>query len=179
MSNLNLRISNVGTKYYLEVFGKLNEDTNFNRVDLSSASEIVVSFKNVTQVQSCGVREWIKLIKPLSHIAFTFLNCPKIIIDQINMVDGFLPKNGKIESFYVPYYSEISNSTSHILYRYGADFDYNGLIRFRDIKDNEGNTMELDIIEHRYFRFLNCDTDKNGGFFEMEFNKKLNYPTSA
>ena len=31
-----------------------------------------------------------------------FRNCPKVIIDQINMVKGFLPENAIVESFLRP-----------------------------------------------------------------------------
>jgi hypothetical protein len=175
VANLNLRLKNVGTKYYLELFGKLNEDTNFSKVDLTQATEIVANFKNVTQIQSCGVREWIKLIKPYSNIPFIFLNCPKAVIDQINMVDGFLPKNGKVESFYVPYFSETNGSTMNVLFRFGSDFDLSGVLRYREIKDSEGNSMAIDVVEHKYFRFLN----QNKSAYQIAQNKLSSFPFST
>jgi hypothetical protein len=173
MKNQNLHLSHVGTKYYLEIFGKLNEDTNFNKVDLSIATEIVVSFKDVKQIQSCGVREWIKLIKPYQNIPFVLLNCPKIIIDQINMVDGFLPQLARVESFYVPYYSEFSNATFHVLYHFGSEFDHSGILRYKEVKDHEGNTMDLDVIEYRYFRFLAKCPESNFSYFSNFRNYQI------
>jgi hypothetical protein len=154
MSKQNLKIKNVGTKYYLELIGDLDEDAKFEDLYMPDATEITVNFDKVTHIQSCGIREWIQLINPYIKLPFVYVNCPKIIIDQINMLDGFLPKNGKVESFYVPYYNEESGHEKQILFTYGTQFDKNGIYPPKEVRDGDGNLMEMDVVEAKYFKFL-------------------------
>lgn len=109
MTNSNLKIQSVSSKINIDVFGNLDEDSNFSQIDLSLAQEIIFNFQNVNKIQSCGIREWIKMIRKINKNAVVvFINCPKVVIDTVNMIDGFLPAQGKIESLYVPYFSEIT-----------------------------------------------------------------------
>jgi hypothetical protein len=150
----NLRVKNIGTKYYLELVGDIDEDVNFSTFRVTDATEITVSFEEVTRIQSCGIREWIQLINPYVKLPITYVKCPKIIVDQINMIDGFLPKNGRVESFYVPYYNEESGSERQVLFTYGTEFDKDGIYPPKEVKDADGNLMEMDVLDFKYFKFL-------------------------
>lgn len=150
----NLKIKNAGTKYYFELCGDLDEDTHFSSLKIPDATEITVNFEKVTRIQSCGIREWIQLINPYNKLPFIYINCPKIIVDQINMLDGFLPPNGRVLSFYVPYYNDESGQERQVLFTYGSEFDQDGIYPPADIRDKEGNLMEMDVVESKYFKFL-------------------------
>jgi anti-anti-sigma regulatory factor len=92
-----------GDEVKVKLQGHIDEDAQFNSLALGSAKKVVLDLDSVTAINSCGIREWIKWIRtaqPSSQIVYQ--NCPKVIVDQINMVAGFLPDNGKVESFYVP-----------------------------------------------------------------------------
>jgi hypothetical protein len=154
MGTENLKVKNIGTKYYLELIGDLDEDTRFVNLHMPDATEVIVNFDKVTRIQSCGIREWIQLINPYTKLPFVYVKCPKIIIDQINMLSGFLPESGKIESFYVPYYNEESGDEKQILFTYGTEFDKNGIYPPKEVKDSNGNLMEMDVVETKYFKFL-------------------------
>lgn len=136
--------------------GHIDEDAQFSGLDFEGAPEIKVDLENVSAINSCGIREWIKWIRTApatSKIVYT--KCPKIIVDQINMVAGFLPDNGSVESFYVPYYNEDSGNEKMVLFRSGVEFQGNEVKAPEDIKDDEtGDAMEMDVIEAKYFRFL-------------------------
>jgi hypothetical protein len=162
MTNSNLKIKSINSKFYIQVVGSLDEDSNFSQIDLSFASEIFFDFKNITGIQSCGVREWLKLIKNIKNIPIYFNNCPKIIIDQINMVDGFLPKNAHVASFYVPYYSEATEEETHLLYEVKAN--QNQCLKLKEVHDSLGNPMELGVLEQRYFQFLKRHIKQACGF---------------
>jgi hypothetical protein len=154
MLNQILRVKNVGSRYYLELSGDLDEDTQFAKLEMPDATEVIVNFEKVTRIQSCGIREWIQLINPFIRLCFAYINCPKIIIDQINMIDGFLPKNGTVQSFYVPYFNEESGSEKQILFTYGTEFDKNGVYPPNEVRDESGNLMEMDVVEAKYFKFI-------------------------
>ena len=84
----------------------------------------------------------------------TFNQCPKVIVDQINMVDGFLPSNAKVNSFFVPYYHDDSGSEKNVLFRYGQEFSEASVNPPPEVKDDDGNAMEMDVIESKYFKFI-------------------------
>ncbi|MCB0366529.1 MAG: hypothetical protein H6624_18390 [Bdellovibrionaceae bacterium] len=157
MGEFNVNKKEDGGALVMTFAGQIDEDANFSGVDFGSASSIVLDLDKVASINSCGIREWIKWIRTApSGSAITYRNCPKVIVDQINMVAGFLPDNGTVESFYVPYYCEESGNEKMILFRKGVEFKDGGeVLPPGDVKcDESGEEMEMDVIEAKYFKFL-------------------------
>ncbi|MNL21183.1 hypothetical protein D3C87_1424610 [compost metagenome] len=113
-----------------------------------------MELEGVKSINSCGIREWIKWMGTASGAQIVFKNCPKVIVDQINMVDGFLPANGRVSSFFVPYYNDDSGTEKNVLFTFGKEFTESGVTPPAGIKDEDGNEMEMDVIESKYFKFL-------------------------
>lgn len=145
-----------GSSVVFEFSGHIDEDAQFNGLDFGQAEEFKINLEKVSAINSCGIREWIKWIRTAPESSkIVYSNCPKVIVDQINMVAGFLPDNAKVESFYVPYYSEDSGNEKMILFREGQEFDGSEVKAPDEIKDEEtGDMMEMDVIEAKYFKFL-------------------------
>lgn len=147
-----------GSKLVLEVKGNVDEDASFQPPDLGSNTTVVLDLEGVTAINSVGIREWIKWVKTMpSSVALSVRRCPKIIVDQINMVAGFLPSGTTIESFYVPYYADTSGTEKMVLFENGKEFKGGEVFAPGEVKDDSGETMEMDVIEAKYFKFL-----KNG-----------------
>src|SRR5687768_7774371 len=95
-----------GQQLVLEVKGNIDEDANFTPPDLGSFTNVTLDLEGVTAINSVGIREWIKWMKGFpASVKLGVRKCPKIIVDQINMVAGFLPAGTTVQSFYVPYYA--------------------------------------------------------------------------
>lgn len=156
----NVMLKNEGDKVVVKLLGVLDEEVTFAAYSLNGAPNIVFDFSDVKGINSCGIREWIRWIGPHSKVAMVYKNCPKIIVDQINMVDGFLPSNGFVESFYVPYYSDETDEEKHILFSYGQEFSENGIHYPTQVLDSKNNPMDIDVIESKYFRFLQKGLNK-------------------
>jgi hypothetical protein len=140
----------------VKLSGHIDEDATFNGLELTSANQVVLELEGVTAINSCGIREWIKWIRTAPNGAkIVYKKCPKVIVDQINMVAGFLPDNGKVESFFVPYYSDESGNEKMILFQEGKEFKGTEVFPPQQIKDESGSEMEMDVIEAKYFKFLN------------------------
>ncbi len=140
----------------VKLSGHIDEDATFNGLELNGANKVVLELEGVTAINSCGIREWIKWIRTAPGGAnIVYKKCPKVIVDQINMVAGFLPDNGKVESFYVPYYSDESGNEKMILFQEGKEFKGNEVFPPSAVKDEAGSEMEMDVIEAKYFKFLN------------------------
>lgn len=145
-----------GSSLVLTLDGTIDEDASFSPPDVGGFSSVILDLERITAINSVGIREWIKWIKsfpPASELSVR--NCPKVIVDQINMVAGFLPKGTKVQSFYVPYYSDASGSEKMVLFEAGKEFREGSVFPPEEVKDESGELMEMDVIEAKYFKFLN------------------------
>lgn len=144
-----------GSELIFDIKGNVDEDASFTPPDIGSNTLVTLDLEKVSAINSVGIREWIKWIKAFPpSVRLTVRRCPKIIVDQINMVAGFLPQGTVIQSFYVPYYSDASGSEKMVLFENGKEFRDGELFPPSDVKDESGETMEMDVIEAKYFKFL-------------------------
>lgn len=155
MSKFELKINKNADAAKIIIAGTIDEDVDFAEYSIAGLNQMEFDLNSVKSINSCGIREWIKWLGTNSKAKMTYVNCPKIIIDQINMVDGFLPTNGKVLSFYVPYYNDESGSEKNVLFRHGNEFTDTGVTPPGKVVDDTGNPMEMDVIETKYFKFLN------------------------
>lgn len=154
MGKLEVKSDKAGEKLNLTLAGSIDEDTDFNQIPFGGAKEIEIKMGGVKSINSCGIREWIKWISTAGGANIQWHECPKVIVDQINMVDGFLPNNAKVLSFFVPYYNDEMGSEKNVLFRFGTEFTANSVTPPASVKDDEGNLMEMDVIEAKYFKFI-------------------------
>lgn len=145
----------VDTRLFIKISGSIDEDSNFQPVEAASFKGLVLDLEGVTAINSVGIREWIKWTKTLPPaVPVTLCKCPKIIVDQINMVSGFLPAGAQVESFFVPYYSDASGNEKMVLFTRGKEFKDGQLNPPEQVTDESGEAMELDVIETKYFKFI-------------------------
>ncbi len=144
-----------GDELVIRLAGHIDEDATFNDLGLAGAGKITLELEGVSAINSCGIREWIKWVRTAPETAkIVYKKCPKVIVDQINMVAGFLPSNAKVESFFVPYYSDASGAEKMILFTEGKEFNGPEVHAPAEVKDDSGEVMEMDVIEAKYFKFL-------------------------
>jgi hypothetical protein len=156
MGNFKANLSSSGNVDILNLEGHIDEDANLTTIPKGKSSVLEINFQKVVAINSCGIREWIKWLATIpADKKIVYINCPKIIVDQANMVAGFIPQNGKIKSFYVPYYSEDSDREKMILFTEGKEFNGKELTPPSAVMDEESGTeMEMDVIEAKYFKFI-------------------------
>lgn len=154
MGKLETKSQMNGNTLQLTLSGTIDEDVDFNQIPISGKPSVELILGGVKSINSCGIREWIKWMGTTAGAEVKWSECPKVIVDQINMVDGFLPANGKVISFYVPYFCEDSGSEKNVLFRYGTEFSENQVTPPASVKDDDGNEMEMDVIEAKYFKFI-------------------------
>lgn len=129
--------------------GQIDEDFSADIILQNLKQILVFNFKGVTMINSCGVREWINLLEKISQSKVIYQECPQIVIEQINMVHGFVNENSKVESFYAPYFSEKKDSVVKILLKSSQIIDSKAPQILQD-----GEELEFDAIEAQYFQFL-------------------------
>ncbi len=154
MSKLEVKMNKTGDQLNVQMTGIIDEDVDFTQFNLVGNQKIQLNLNGIRSINSCGIREWIKWIGSAAGAAIVYDQCPKVIVDQINMVDGFLPSNAKVNSFFVPYYNDESGSEKNVLFRYGTEFKEGSVQPPPDVKDDQGQVMEMDVIESKYFKFI-------------------------
>jgi len=153
MGKFDIKIEKAGNALKVNVAGVIDEDVDFNQFPLAGAGEVEMKLDQVKSINSCGIREWIRWIGTAGTAKIVYNECPKIIVDQINMVQGFLPANGRVQSFFVPYYHD-SGAEKNILFTYGKEFSDGQVNPPESIKDESGQEMEMDVVEAKYFKFI-------------------------
>ncbi len=154
MAKLDVKMNKGAEKLTVQLNGTIDEDVDFSQFNLSDNGQVELELEGVKSINSCGIREWIKWVSSAPSAQIVYKNCPKVIVDQINMVDGFLPSNGKVQSFFVPYYNDDAGSEKNVLFSFGQEFSEGGIQPPAEVKDAEGNEMEMDVIESKYFKFI-------------------------
>lgn len=153
MSKFSSSVKDESGSAVVTLSGIIDEDVDFAQFPIAGKPAVKLRLKDVKSINSCGIREWIKWITA-NKGQIELFECPKVIVDQVNMVDGFLPSNAKVMSFLVPYYNDDSGSEKNVTYTFGKEYNEGGLLAPPMVKDDDGNEMEMDVVEAKYFKFL-------------------------
>ncbi len=145
-------IKKIGNDYVLS--GSIDETFGQATTELPTFGKYTIGFKGLKSINSTGIREWIKLMQKLQSVQLNFIECPKVFIDQVNMIQGFAPPNTKISSFYVPYFNEANESEKSVLLTRGVNYGDGKIIALPKVLDENGAEMEIDVVEVKYFKFL-------------------------
>ena len=164
MSDSFLTLSSENSVMEVTFHAGLDEHFKFpDSVSLDGIKEAIFDFDKVHFINSMGIKKWIVFLKQFEdrpEIKVVLKNCRRIIVDQINLIAGFVPENGQVESVYVPIYCDqcgesfdvpkktqfLKDEIDSLIY-YLNEFDcehFPGCKKF----------FELDIQEAQFLRFL-------------------------
>ncbi len=136
--------------------GNLDEESVLNDGQELPGNDFVFDLGDAKSVNSIGIRMWVKWIEGVSGKAFIrFQRVPHSFILQMNMIEGFLPANSKVESFSIPAYNDETDEEKDILMVVGRDVVIDGgepVVKY-DLSAM-GPDWELDIVGNDYFKFL-------------------------
>jgi hypothetical protein len=151
MSSLKIELTKNGTDTLITLSGHINEDSDLSLMKEMKGNELTLDLKAVSLINSCGIRDWIEFQKVnFDFSKVTYRNCPQVIIEQMNIVAGFIHPHGEIESFFAPYYSETSDQEVKLLITPSEVLDGKAPSK----KNDAGEELEFDDIEAQYFNFL-------------------------
>jgi anti-anti-sigma regulatory factor len=138
--------------------GSLNEYSSaLDGVEVNPNYDLILDLKDVKAINSLGTRNFRNWIHGVQCQRLRLFHCPRVFVNQMNLVEGFLPPKSEVESFFVPYYSEGTDEEMDVLFTKFLEYkQVNGSakITFPDVRDKQGNKMIVDVIENQYFRFL-------------------------
>lgn len=161
-----IRAQRENEKCVLLFQGPIDEDVRFDAIDreIGDVKTVVIDFADVTVLNSLGIRTWMVWLRQwIGQKDFVFRRCPKAVVDQFNVLSGFLPKGSVVESFYVPYFCDACTREQSILYRKDIDFKQARgespawVCEPKHVKcDICSEALELDVRLPIYFSFLSA-----------------------
>ncbi len=137
-------------------------DENADLTVLTELSgHIEINLRGIRRVNSFGARTWMDAIREVSSRAhLVFIECSPPVIDQLNMIQGFLG-HGDVKSFYAPMVCEHCESEALHLFDVAACRERDGGLP--PVRCEEcGLRMDLDDLEDQYTLFLREPTKVHG-----------------
>ena len=134
--------------------GFIDETFSTEDVFINTSKPIEINLKDIRLISSNGIREWIKFINKYKAAKFSFVECSKVFIDQVNATNGFCPPNAVVNSFYTPYFNKKTNTEKSVLFQYGKDYTENGIKAPNEFTADQGEVFIIDINENKYFKFI-------------------------
>ena len=158
MSPLQLSFSVADKATTIILKGSLNEYSSaLDGVEVNPGYDLILDLKDIKGINSLGTRNFRNWIHSVECQRLRLRHCPRVFVNQMNLVDGFLPAKAEVESFFVTYFSEATSEETDVLFTKFLEYkQVSGAtkISFPDVRDSQGNKMILDVIEDQYFRFL-------------------------
>jgi len=152
--------------------GILNENTNpeelkaaVQKIDSNTPQVISLDFSKVVRANSSGIVLWLRLVKSI-HFPFKYVGVPVWLVEQFNMISGYLSDASFVESIEVPFFCPETEDTHNELFMVGKDIpllkNYADF-RLPDLKRGS-QIYEMDCDPKTYFRFLAENFESFKGF---------------
>lgn len=158
--NLTITIQQANGEATYTFNGEVDEMFKQKDVPRIKASVINLVLEGITHFNSCGIREWVYLVRDFSSLGrLIFKRCSVAMVDQINMVPDSVT-GGEVESFFAPYACEEHGEISKLI-----DMQTMG----REVLakhpptmkcDHCTRTLDFDALPGSYFLFCSQDISK-------------------
>jgi hypothetical protein len=135
------------------ITGVIDENADLSPLTQLGKRPVRVHLRGVRRINSFGVRSWIDAIRQIPrNTALRFVHAPPPVVDQCNMVSGFVG-HGQLESFYAPMTCTECDEQVDQLFETAACRANNGRLPATPCP-RCGRTMEVDDLEDQYLLFV-------------------------
>lgn len=147
----------------IEVFleGPISEKTEIFDIKIQNFKDIKLNMAKVTFINSIGVKNWISwTMKMATGAKLTLEECPYVIVNQVNIVHGFVPKSTVITSFFAPFLCDECSHEQVLKLEHGVHYKYAQHQLPHEVNLPEvicakcGAVMEPDFMVDKTFGFL-------------------------
>jgi ABC-type transporter Mla MlaB component len=141
----------------LSLFGPINEDAEVHLPKLIQAlgKNVIINFKQVESVNSCGVRAWITFMREIEKDrSIIFEECTPDIVSQMNMIPNFKGK-AVVQSVYASYTCSSCGHSQRTLFEKGKNLPTSAADGGGEVKCEKcGKPTEMDEIEEEFFAWV-------------------------
>lgn len=144
------------------ISGPVDENTEFPDLSKAARGVLRLELNAVTRLNSMGLKGWIAWMKSIpKNLQVEFSLCPRAVVDQMGILNGFLPMQATVVSFLVPYHChKCGHETDVIAIREQDYLEANTDFREKVLLSAErpcpecGSQMDWDIVPQKYFSFM-------------------------
>jgi hypothetical protein len=152
-ASFQIEVRDAGDKTVLIVNGIIDENADLSPLLSLPAKPAELNLKGVRRINSFGVRAWIDMVRRVPITTpLTFVQCPPPVIDQCNMVAGFLG-HGVLKSFFAPMTCEECDEQVDQLFETERCRANGGKLPPTPCP-RCGRNMEVDDLEEQYLLFV-------------------------
>ncbi len=138
---------------HVAITGIIDENADLAPLAALGERPVEVAMRGVRRINSFGVRAWIDAVRKIPQSArLQFVQCPPPVVDQCNMVAGFLG-HGKLVSFFAPMVCTECDEQIDQLFLTSACRDNGGKLPATPCP-RCGRPMEVDDLEEQYLLFV-------------------------
>ena len=152
-SNFTIEVAQKDGVDVVTLTGVVDENSDLALMNTLGARPVRINMRGVRRINSFGVRVWMDVIRRVPRdTPITFVQCPPPVIDQCNMVQGFLG-HGTLESFYAPMTCAECDEQIDQLFETAACRANGGKLPLTPCP-RCGRPMEVDDLEEQYLLFV-------------------------
>lgn len=95
--------------------GQIDEDADLSQLK-TDKEKVIFDLEEVSLINSCGIRDWVEYQNSLpGNSQIIYHKCPQVIVEQLNIIKGFIKEGGVVESFFAPYYNNSKDEEVKLL----------------------------------------------------------------
>lgn len=160
--SLHLQFLPDGDDLTIELKGDIDENVVFPEQRVRLAQRIVFECRDLHHINSYGAQIWSKWMRAKDERQqFVFRHVPPRVVDLFNLIEGYLPLETVVESFFVPYECDNCHYEELLLARRGHEYiEAMNKQSAKLLLPTEINCpkckhgMKLGVWESKYLRFL-------------------------
>jgi hypothetical protein len=157
--SITIQVSQAGEWQKLTYIGTINEDSEVHLPPVLSSlgKNVIVNFRQVDNVNSCGVRAWITFMRDLEKGRnVVFEECTPEIVSQINMIPNF-KGSAQVHSLYGGYTCPSCGHHQFHLFVKGKNLPEASSDGAGEVKCEKCNGVsELDELEEEFFAWVDA-----------------------
>ncbi len=156
--SLSVHIAHSGTDVTITFNGMLDETCQLPEFSEPIMGRVEIHLERLHMINSLGCRKWAIWLrdKVKAKGGITLVKCSPVIVNQISILEGFLPTGANVQSFFVPYFCEKCSHEERVLFREGIDYAKGKPPKVNDHLDCPKchASMELEVVPEKYLRYF-------------------------
>ncbi len=152
-----VKIEAQGENTTVHLGGILDERCELPVFEAPIKGKLYIDLEKLFMINSLGCRKWVNWIRDIkAEKGIHLTNCSPPVVNQINILAGFIPENVTVDSIFVPYFCEACSVDIQKLFPVSKNDNRPAVEAVPEtVTCTQCNQpMDLDVLKSRYFAFI-------------------------